>query len=231
MERKMAIFGLVGKSGFGREVMPLIEREILKNDIKMEAVFVDIEVDKEFIGGNRLIHEQDFLNKPNKKLFNVAIADSRIRREIVKKYLANSCKPKEIISENAVILDRVSIEEGAIICSYAHLTSDITIGKYFHCNIYSYVSHDCVIGDYVTFAPNVCCSGNVLIEDNVRIGTGAIIKQGKPGNPIVIGEGAFVGMGAVVTKNVPAHSVVIGNPAREMREVIKRRKRRKRRKG
>lgn len=210
----MEIFGLVGKSGFGREVMPLIQREILKNDIKMEAVFVDVEVDKEFIGGNRLINEQDFLNESNIKLFNVAISDSRIRRNIVKKYLSNSCKPKEIIAENAIILDRVFIEEGAIICSHTHLTSDITIGKYFHCNIYSYVGHDCVIGDYVTFAPKVCCNGNILIEDNVFIGTGAIIKQGKPGNPIVIGKGAVIGMGAVVTKDVPAHSVVIGNPAR-----------------
>lgn len=214
MDRKMEIFGLVGKSGFGREVMPLIQREILKNDIKMEAVFVDVEVDKEFIGGNRLINEQDFLNESNIKLFNVAISDSRIRRNIVKKYLSNSCKPKEIIAENAIILDRVFIEEGAIICSHTHLTSDITIGKYFHCNIYSYVGHDCVIGDYVTFAPKVCCNGNILIEDNVFIGTGAIIKQGKPGNPIVIGKGAVIGMGAVVTKDVPAHSVVIGNPAR-----------------
>jgi sugar O-acyltransferase (sialic acid O-acetyltransferase NeuD family) len=142
------------------------------------------------------------------------ISDSRIRRNIVKKYLSNSCKPKEIIAENAIILDRVFIEEGAIICSHTHLTSDITIGKYFHCNIYSYVGHDCVIGDYVTFAPKVCCNGNILIEDNVFIGTGAIIKQGKPGNPIVIGKGAVIGMGAVVTKDVPAHSVVIGNPAR-----------------
>lgn len=50
------------------------------------------------------------------------------------------------------------------------------IGRSFHANIYSYVAHDCIIGDYVTFAPSVKCTGNVVIEDCVYIGTGAMRK-------------------------------------------------------
>ena len=34
------------------------------------------------------------------------------------------------------------------------------------------------------------CNGNVIIEDDVYVGTGSIIKQGKPGRPLVIGKGA-----------------------------------------
>ena len=73
------------------------------------------------------------------------------------------------------------------------LTSDIKIGQHFHANIYSYVAHDCVIGDYVTFAPNVKCNGNIIIEDHAYIGTGAVLKQGTPDNPLVISSGAVVG--------------------------------------
>ena len=90
------------------------------------------------------------------------------------------------------------------------------IGKSFHANIYSYVAHDCRIGDFVTFAPKVCCNGNVHIEDHAYIGTGAIIRQGTPERPLVIGEGAVVGMGAVVTRDVPAGVTVVGNPARPL---------------
>ena len=45
-------------------------------------------------------------------------------------------------------------------------------------------------------------------------GTGAVIKQGTPDKPLVIGKGAVVGMGAVVTKSVPPGVTVVGNPAR-----------------
>jgi acetyltransferase-like isoleucine patch superfamily enzyme len=68
----------------------------------------------------------------------------------------------------------------------------------------------------VTFAPNVHCNGNIIIEDHAYIGTGAILKQGKPGYPLIIGTGAIVGMGAVVTKDVPPHTTVVGNPARQL---------------
>ena len=88
----------------------------------------------------------------------------------------------------------------------------------FHANLYSYVEHDCVIGNYVTFAPGVKCNGNIHIHDHAYIGSGAVIKQGTADHPLIIGYGAVVGMGAVVTKSVPAGATVVGNPARIIRQ-------------
>jgi acetyltransferase-like isoleucine patch superfamily enzyme len=76
------------------------------------------------------------------------------------------------------------------------------------------VAHDCIIGDFVTFAPAVKCNGNVIVEDHAYVGTGAIIRQGTPNKPIVIGRGAVVGMGAVVTRSVAPGATVVGSPAR-----------------
>jgi acetyltransferase-like isoleucine patch superfamily enzyme len=75
--------------------------------------------------------------------------------------------------------------------------------------LYSYVEHDCVIGDFVTFAPAVCCNGAVEIGDGAYIGANAVIRQG-----LSIGKNAVIGMGAVVTKDVPAGETWVGNPAR-----------------
>ena len=90
--------------------------------------------------------------------------------------------------------------DGCRVKPFVSITSNIKIGKCFHANLYSYVEHDCVIGDFVTFAPGVKCNGNIHIQDHAYIGAGAMIKQGTPDQPLIIGAGAVVGMGAVVTK-------------------------------
>jgi acetyltransferase-like isoleucine patch superfamily enzyme len=122
----------------------------------------------------------------------------------------------EVRAANVVQLDEVQLGQGAVLSPFVTLTSNISIGQHFHANLYSYVEHDCVIGDFVTFAPGVKCNGNVVVEDHAYIGAGVVIKQGLPGAPLVIGRGAVVGMGAVVTKSVPAGVTVVGNPARAM---------------
>ena len=97
-------------------------------------------------------------------------------------------------------MDEAQIAEGSALSPFVSITSNIKIGKCFHANLYSYVEHDCIIGDFVTFALGVKCNGNIHIHDHAYIGAGAMIKQGTPDQPLVIGEGAIVGMGAVVTK-------------------------------
>ena len=52
----------------------------------------------------------------------------------------------------------------------------------------------------------------VCIEDDVWIGTGAIILPG-----ITVGKGAIIGAGSVVTKDIPPYAIVGGNPARIIR--------------
>jgi carbonic anhydrase/acetyltransferase-like protein (isoleucine patch superfamily) len=51
--------------------------------------------------------------------------------------------------------------------------------------------------------------GDIVIEDDVWIGTGAKIMDG-----VHIGRGAVIGAGAVVTKDIPAYSIAVGVPAR-----------------
>jgi sugar O-acyltransferase (sialic acid O-acetyltransferase NeuD family) len=164
----------------------------------------------------------DFLQLDfNNKFVSIAIADSSVRELISQRLKENNVSILDIKSENVMIYDKVSIGPGSILCAFTTLTSNIKIGKFFHANLYSYVAHDCLIGDFVTFAPGVKCNGNVVIEDYAYIGTGAIIKQGSAIKRLTIGEGAVVGMGAVVTKSVKAGDIVFGNPAKS----IKRQKR------
>lgn len=215
-----AIVGLYGAGGFGREVMPVLMDVIEAKDqgeagMDYEVVFVEDEPSEATVNGYRVLSEAEFFgHAAEKKFFNVSIGDSAVRERLAASCIEKGAAPISIRALNATIYDRNEIGAGAIICANSTITSNAKIGKFFHSNIYSYVAHDCVIGDYVTFAPNVQCNGNVHIEDHAYIGTGAILKQGTAAKPLVIGKGAVVGMGAVVTKDVAPYTTVVGNPAK-----------------
>lgn len=96
------------------------------------------------------------------------------------------------------------------------------------------------IGGHVSISPNVtfvCCeaanngekineipyisqkltrSGNIVVEDEVWIGTNVTILSG-----IRIGKCAVIGAGSVVTKDVEAYSVYAGVPAVKIRSLDK----------
>jgi sugar O-acyltransferase (sialic acid O-acetyltransferase NeuD family) len=152
--------------------------------------------------------------RPDDDELCIAIGNSPVRRELAERLKGHSVA--NVIAPTAIIGEDVEIGEGAVFCDHTMVTASARIGRQFQCNIYSYVAHDCVIGDYVTFGPRVCCNGNVHIGDGAHIASGANIRNGTPDKPLLIGAGAFVGMGAVVTKDVPPGITVIGNPARVM---------------
>lgn len=123
------------------------------------------------------------------------------------------------------------INRGTII-EVAH-GSTISIGEHTHvqayCNLYAYAGN-IRIGSYVMIAPKCglfpyqhkmddptdvmeqqgfVSKGDIVIEDDVWLGTAAKIMDG-----VHIGRGAVIGAGAVVTHDVPAYAIAAGVPAR-----------------
>lgn len=109
-------------------------------------------------------------------------------------------------------------------------------------SLYVTPSEKLSIGNYVSIAPNVTfllgvnhqmdtvttfpfysklikrspkdalSKGPIVVEDEVWIGTGAMIFSG-----VTIGKGAIIAAGALVTKDVPPYAIVGGNPAKLIR--------------
>jgi sugar O-acyltransferase (sialic acid O-acetyltransferase NeuD family) len=214
------LYGIYGASGCGRGVMP-IARQLLAKDItgpeEQRLVFIDDKPLASKVNGCDVLTYKQFLQQEaTERCVAVAIADSRIRAGIAETLAEDGCKPMQLSASSTVIMDNVSIGIGSILSPFVTLTSNIDIGSYFHANIYSYVEHDCKIGNFVTFAPRVMCNGNVIIEDHVYVGAGAMIRQGRADKPLIVGEGAVIGMGSVVLNDVPAGATVVGNPARQL---------------
>jgi sugar O-acyltransferase (sialic acid O-acetyltransferase NeuD family) len=211
----MKLFGIYGAGGCGRGIMPLAREQLQLGDGD-ELVFVDDGDVGTVINGHRVLTFEEFASSQGELNIALAAAESRLRQRLAEKCSERAIGFFSVWAANSVRMDSVEVGEGALISPFVTLTSNIRIGRHFQANIYSYVEHDCVIGDFVTFAPRVACNGNIHIGDHAYIGTGAVIRQGLPGKPLRIGEGAVVGMGAVVTRDVEPGTTVVGVPARPM---------------
>jgi len=198
--------------------MPLVRSQLqVELQEPWDLVFIDDRPPAVEVNGHRVLAYDQWLAEPaSARSVTIAIADSRVRENVAQRCRSDGVGFIDVKASSVVTMDDVHVGVGAILSPFVTLTSNVRIGCHFHANIYSYVAHDCVIGDYVTFAPSVHCNGNVVVEDYAYIGTGAILRQGRPGQPLVVGRGAVVGMGAVVTKNVDAGTTVVGNPARPL---------------
>lgn len=214
----LPIYAVYGVSGCGRGVMPLAREQLRMQGVPDDRlVFIDDNPNESNVNGHQVLTYPEFIEiKATEHHVAIAIANSSLREKLASRCSNDGVLPWSISAANIVIMDSVKIGEGTILSPFVTLTSNIQIGQYFQANLYSYVEHDCVIGDFVTFAPAVKCNGYIIIEDHAYIGAGAVIKQGAPENPLVIGVGAVIGMGAVVTKSVAPGDKVAGNPAKKL---------------
>jgi len=208
------MLAIYGPGGFGRELIPIGTQSgreccfISDDKAQVGGVVYDIPV--------RSLESLRTSSGLDQITAVIAVADAKTRRKLADKLAEVGIAEGQAVAANAIVGPGVDLGGGAILCHFTTITASARIGRHFHANIYSYVAHDTDIGDFVTLAPRVCINGNTIVEDDVYIGTGAVLKQGTPDKPLRIGKGAIIGMGAVVTKDVAPGTVVIGNPARPL---------------
>jgi maltose O-acetyltransferase len=113
-------------------------------------------------------------------------------------------------------------------------TNRLSVGKMFGVNSGTYINAvgGISIGDYVLLGSNITISSGkhpvegreppifsrpaipmqIVIEDDVWVGAGAVIMPG-----VTLRRGTVVGANAVVTADTESYSVVVGAPARKIR--------------
>ncbi len=138
-----------------------------------------------------------------------AIGASSTRRNLVERVRGVGGRFCALIHPSAQIGGSVSLGEGVIVSAGAVLTSDIEIGDHTHINIASTVSHDCVVGNFVSLAPGVRLAGWVRVGEGCEIGAGTVCSDRTS-----IGAWSVTGAGTAVIADVAANTTVVGVPAR-----------------
>ena len=115
--------------------------------------------------------------------------------------------PYVTVPENLEIGSRCTINQNVYIGSRAKVTigNDVRISSRVSIET-GFLETDCMVRDHDCLP--------IFIEDNVWIGTGAIILPG-----VRVHKNSIIGAGAVVVKDVPMNLIVAGNPAKPIREL------------
>jgi len=117
------------------------------------------------------------------------------------------------IYATAIVYGHPKVGKNVFIGPYAIVdgTGPLTIGDECHVSLHAMVwTHstypECLAGDAAKEKVSV---GEVIIENNVFIGAGAIILPGTQ-----VGHHSLIAAGSVVTRDIPPYSLVEGVPAK-----------------
>jgi len=206
---------IFGAGGFGREVAWLAE-QALGDSVELVFLVDQPEYMSDPINGIpvQLLSE---INSSIEARFVIALGNPARRRIIESTCRQCDHLPTTLIHPRAEISQWVKIGNGSILCAGVIITTNVNIEPHVHINLDCTIGHDVSIGEFSTLSPGVHVSGNVQIGCSVFIGTGACIINGKPGSPLLIGNGAVIAAGACVTGSVDAGALVAGVPATRKR--------------
>ncbi len=150
----------------------------------------------------------------------IGVGEGLARRKIASRF-AGKIKFCNVIHPTATFghsqREQVGHKQGIIICAGVRFTCNVLIGDFTIFNLNATVSHDCIIGDFVTVSPQSCIVGNVEVKSGAWIGAGAVINQGANESKLTIGTNTMIGSGAVVISDCDADSVYAGVPARKIK--------------
>ncbi len=208
MNKKIAI---IGAGGFGREVKWLIDSiNVQKKEWDFVGYYDDDLTERKNIKSELLLGNIDDLNSIQEPLaIVIAIGSPDFKEKIVSRLTNKNLYFPTLIHPTCSIGNNVLIGDGTIICASNIITTDIVIKKFVTINLACTIGHDSVIENYCSIMPSVNVSGEVLMCQNVYVGTGAKII-----NQINIGSHSIIGAGAVVIKDISANSTAVGVPAK-----------------
>ena len=143
----------------------------------------------------------------------LGVGDNALRRKILDRMERMGFEIVTVIHPASSVSPHAIIGTGTVVCANAVVGVAATLGRGCVVNTGATIDHDCVLGDCVQVCPGGNLAGRVHCEDEVFIGTGAVICPN-----LRVGRRANIGAGGVVIRDVPPLAKCVGNPVRVLRQ-------------
>lgn len=147
-------------------------------------------------------------NIPDDAAMIVAIGNNSQRAFVQRTLLKRGRNLVSIIHPTASVSKSATLGAGCYLAENTVVRTNSIVGMGTFLNSGVVVSHDCHIGDFVTFGPNAATGGYVKIGEETTLGVGANVRPGAR-----IGCGCQVGAGAAVVSDIEDKVMAIGVPA------------------
>lgn len=134
--------------------------------------------------------------------FIIGISDISFRSKLIKVLENKNAKITGLIHYSAMINESAVIGKGTIIYPHCIIGPNCTIGEYNMITSYSFISHDCTVGNS-NFFSTTGLAGNVTVGHNNYFGIRSTIIP-----HVVIGSNNIIQAGMVIDKDVENNETV-----------------------
>ncbi len=204
---------IIGARGYGREVYNLATQCKGFNKEYVIKGFLDdnTEALNGFEGYPQIISPVEIYVPKENDIFVCALGSVLWKKHYVELILSKGGTFTNLIHPTSIINYNVKLGKGLIVFMYSNISNDCTIGDYVTIQGFVGIGHDTIIGSWSHLNAYSFMGGYAVLEEQVCLNTRATILP-----KIKVGKNAIIGAGSIVLRNVKPNTTVFGNPAKKI---------------
>ncbi len=204
---------IIGARGYGREVYNLaIQCPGYNTEYEIKGFLDDdFEALNGFEGYPKIISSVEEYEIKENDVFVCALGSIKWKKHYVEIILLKGGVFINLIHPSSIILTNVKYGVGIIVFMYSNISNDCTLGDFVTIQGFVAIGHDSKIGSWCHLNAYSFMGGYAVLDEQVCLNTRATILPN-----LKIGKNAIVGAGSVVIKNVKDNITVFGNPAKKI---------------